>query len=90
MLGSYSMNFILLYMICGFSAAFINLYLFKWYFLGHTFGAVTIGIIGSFLGALLSTMIFHEGISPFSIVISVIVAFSALYFFHLVSRHHPD
>ena len=90
MLGSYSMNYILLYSICGFTVAFIGLYILRWYFLGHTYGAIIVGTIGSFLGALLSTIIFHNGISLISIVLSVLFSALALILFRIVSKHHPD
>ena len=90
MLGSYSMNFILLYLICGFTTAFIGIYLLRWYFLGHTFGAITVGVIGSFLGALISTVLFHSGISLQSAAVAFISSSAGLYIFRIVSRHYPD
>ena len=90
MLGSYSMNYILLYSICGFTMAFIGLYILRWYFLGHTFGAIIVGVIGSFLGALFSTIIFQNGISLTSIIFAVLFSSLALILFRTVSKHYPD
>ena len=90
MLGSYSMNFILLYLICGFTTAFTGIYLLRWHFLGHTFGAIIIGVIGSFLGALLSTTVFHSGISIPSVAVALVFSAAGLYLYSIVSRHYPD
>ena len=90
MLGSYTMNFILLYLICGFTIAFLCFYIFKWYFIGHTFGAIAIGVIGSFAGALIGTVFFHNGISLINTGIAFLVSFISLYVFHSVSKHYPD
>ena len=90
MLGSYSMNYILLYSICGFTVAFIGLYILRWYFLGHTYGAIIVGIIGSFLGALFSTVIFQNGISLISIIFSVLFSALSLILYRIVSKHYPD
>ncbi|OQY33685.1 MAG: hypothetical protein B6241_07205 [Spirochaetaceae bacterium 4572_59] len=90
MLGSYSMNFILLYLICGFTTAFFGIYILRRYFLGHTFGAVIVGVIGSFLGALFSTVLLQPGISLISAAIAVGFSGSALFIFDMVSKHYPD
>lgn len=90
MLGSYSMNYILLYLICGFTTAFIGIYLLRWYFLGHTYGAITVAIIGSFLGALFSTVLLQPGISLISAGIAIVFSVASLYIFNMVSKHYPD
>ncbi len=90
MLGSYSMNFILLYMICGFTSAFFCFYILRWYFIGHTIGALAVGVIGSFAGALIGSIFFHEGISVINASIAFIISFLSLYLFHSVSKHYPD
>lgn len=90
MLGSYTMNFILLYLICGFTTAFFGVYLLRLYFLGHTAGAIIVGVIGSFLGALFSTVLLQPGISLISAAIAIGFSAGALAIFHMVSKHYPD
>ncbi len=90
MLGSYSMNFILLYLISGFTTAFITVYILKWHFIGFTYGAILIGILGSFLGSLMGTILLHNGISLINTLISFVFSFISLTIFHAVSKNHPD
>jgi len=90
MLGSYTLNFILLYIICGYLTAYFGLYILRHSYLGHTWGAILISVIGSFLGALGGTLIFRRGLSVSCVVTAVAVSALSLYIYGMASRFHHD
>lgn len=90
MLGSFFLNYILLYILCGFSVAYIGVYLIKRHYLGRIWGALIISIIGSFLGALMSSMVFSASMTIYNIFSSVLFAGLSLNIFGKASKYHHD
>ncbi len=90
MLGSFKLNFILLYTICGFITAYIGVYVFKRDYMGRIWGALLIGGVGSFLGALLSSAILKSSMSFLNIVFALGSSALFLFLYHRTSRYYHD
>jgi uncharacterized membrane protein YeaQ/YmgE (transglycosylase-associated protein family) len=90
MLGSFKLNFILLYIICGFAVAYFGVYVLKRHYLGRIWGAIIISVIGAFLGALLSSVLLNSSMSFFNITSAVILGSMSLYVFGKASKYHHD
>ncbi|MBF9016084.1 MULTISPECIES: hypothetical protein [unclassified Oceanispirochaeta] len=90
MLGSFKLNFILLYIICGFAVAYFGVYIMKRHYLGRIWGAIIISVIGSFLGALLSSVFLNSSMSIFNITSALIMGTLSLYVFGKASKYHHD
>ncbi|MDC7232321.1 MAG: hypothetical protein PQJ58_03755 [Spirochaetales bacterium] len=90
MLGSFKLNFILLYIICGYAVAYFGIYILKRNYLGRTWGAVLISVIGSFLGALLSSVFLSSSMSLFNIAAALLMGSLSLYVYGKASRYHHD
>ncbi len=90
MIGSFILNYILLYTICGFTVAYVGVYLIKRHYLGRIWGALIISVIGSFLGALLGSIIFSSSMTVLNILTSVLFAGASLFVFGKASRYHHD
>lgn len=90
MLGSFKLNFILLYIICGFAVAYFGVYVIKRHYLGRIWGAIIISVIGSFLGALLSSIFLNSSMSIFNIISAVLLGSMSLYVFGKASKYHHD
>ncbi len=88
MLGSFKLNFILLYTICGYVVAFGGVYLLKRQYLGRIWGAILIAVIGSFLGALLSSMILGSSMAVANIAAALAGSVVSLMIFGKASRLH--
>jgi len=90
MLGSFFLNYILLYILCGFLVAYFGVYIIKRHYLGRIWGAIIISVIGSFLGALMSTVIFSSSMSVYNVAVSILFAAVSLNIYGKASRYHQD
>ncbi len=90
MLGSFKLNFILLYMICGFVTAYAGVYAFKRDYVGRIWGALLIGGIGSFLGALLSSVFLKSSMSLFNVAFALASSALFLFLYDRASRYYHD
>lgn len=90
MLGSFKLNFILLYIICGFAVAYFGVYIMKRHYLGRIWGAIIISVIGSFLGALISSIFLNSSMSFYNIGSAVLLGSLSLYVFGKASKYHHD
>ncbi|MDC7239976.1 MAG: hypothetical protein PQJ50_06410 [Spirochaetales bacterium] len=90
MLGSFKLNFILLYTICGFSIAYFAVYILKRHYLGRIWGAIIISVIGSFLGALASSIFLKSSMDILNIAIAMVAGGLSLYVFGMAGRSHQD
>lgn len=90
MLGSFTLNFILLYIICGYSVAYFGVYVLKHHYLGRTWGAVIISVIGAFLGALLSSVVLYSSMSIYNVLTALLLSSLSLYVYGKASRYHHD
>ncbi len=90
MLGSFKLNFILLYTICGFAIAYFATYVLKRHYLGRIWGAIIISVIGSFLGALMSSIFLRTSMDILNIAIAMICGGLSLYVFGMAGRAHHD
>jgi ABC-type Co2+ transport system permease subunit len=87
-LGSFKLNFILLYTICGFAVAYGGVYLLKRQYLGRIWGAILIAVIGSFLGALLSSTFLGTSMAVWNILAALTGSIVSLMMFGKASRLH--
>ncbi|QEN07565.1 hypothetical protein EXM22_06030 [Oceanispirochaeta crateris] len=90
MLGSFQLNFILLHIICGFTIAYLGVYVLKRQYLGGIWGAIVISVLGAFSGALLSSIFIGSSMDLLNIGSSVILAFVFLFIYGKASRYHSD
>ncbi|MDA3955937.1 hypothetical protein [Oceanispirochaeta sp.] len=90
MLGSFKLNFILLYIICGFCVAYFGVYILKHQYLGRIWGAIIVSVIGAFLGALLSSVVISSSMDLFNIASAMLLASISLFIFGKASRYHND
>ncbi len=90
MLGSFKLNFILLYTICGFTTAYVSVYLLKKHFLGRLWGAILIGVVGSFLGAFLSSIFLQSSMNALNIFSAFLISAGCLYVFGFAGRDHHE
>ncbi len=90
MLGSFKLNFILLYSICGFTTAYVAVYLIRKHFLGRIWGAIIIGVVGAFLGSFLSSIFLQTSMSVLNIIAALAVSSGSLYVYGFAGRDHHE
>ncbi|RQW05902.1 MAG: hypothetical protein EH225_03930 [Calditrichaeota bacterium] len=80
------LNIVLIYIISGLASAFISVYVLKIKFLGQFWGALTLALLGAFIGGLMGSVIpvlFNRVLHLF--VPSIVLSFTVLYFYRWLS-----